>query len=233
LIAGDSFVAVSGGFGDIAEQQLAELPDIAVLRQGKVSSGLSRPDFYDWRQAAQTAISKFKPNIVIVMMGTNDAQSFEIWENQKKRILAYGTIEWDAQYQNRTQSFIEQFTDNNAVVYWIGLPIMRNQVYDQKIRHLSQLQENAAKNNPQAKFLSAAELMGGNEPGYQPFAPDGNNIMRATRNPDGIHLSYFGGTLLVKEIIAILQQDLDLAPAASPQPTATDYIPSTSTAPIP
>jgi len=35
--------------------------------------------------------------------------------------------------------------------------------------------------------------------------------MRATRNPDGTHLSYFGGTLLVEKILEKLKQDLDLS----------------------
>lgn len=227
FLAGDSFMAVSGGFGDIAEQHLVKFAQTNVWRQGKVSSGLSRPDFYDWQAAAQIAIARHNPNITIVMMGTNDAQSFEIRENNNKRVIAFGTAQWDAEYQNRAESFIKKFTDSGTAVYWIGLPIMRNAVYDQKIRRLSQLQKNATKNNPQAKFISGAELMAGGDTAYQPFAPDENGVMRATRNPDGIHLSYFGGTILVDKIIEELKKDLDLSIPAPPQPAALNSATST------
>jgi len=211
LLVGDSFVAVAGGFGDIAEQKLIGFSDVAILRQGKVSSGLSRPDFYDWHQAAKSTMAEFKPNVAIIMMGTNDAQSFEIMENQKKQVIDFGTAEWDRRYQSRAELFIKEFTDNGSIVYWIGLPVMRSEVYDAKIKRLSKLQEAAVKNNPQAKYISSAELMSDGQTAYQPFMPDPKGVMRATRNPDGIHLSYFGGILLVEKILLELKKDLDLS----------------------
>ena len=210
LLVGDSSMAVSGGFGDILEQKMLAFDSVSVLRKGKVSSGLSRPDYYDWDQAAKAAVAEFNPNITIVMMGTNDAQSFEIIQNGKKQVVAYGTPEWDKEYLNRTKSFINDFTGNDSILYWVGLPAMREPIYDQKIRHLAQIQQNAVRSNPMAKFISAADLMAGPQTAYQPFMADDKAIMRATRNSDGVHLSYFGGTILVGKIITQLKQDLDL-----------------------
>ena len=222
LLVGDSFVAVAGGFGDIAEKELVGFPDVSVLRQGKVSSGLSRPDFYDWHQAAKKTIAEFKPNIAVIMMGTNDAQSFEVVENQKKQVVNFGTNEWDRRYQNRAESFIKEFTDRGSIVYWIGLPAMRVATYDAKIKRLSKLQEAAVKNNPQAKFISSAELMSDGQTAYLAFMPDENGVMRATRNPDGTHLSYFGGTILVEKILEKLKLDLDLAKTPVSETTSSD-----------
>ncbi|MFA6375803.1 MAG: DUF459 domain-containing protein [Candidatus Paceibacterota bacterium] len=219
LLVGDSFVAVAGGFGDIAEKELVGFSDVTVLRQGKVSSGLSRPDFYDWHQAAKKTIAEFKPNVAIIMMGTNDAQSFEVVENQKKQVINFGTNEWDRRYQSRAELFIKEFTDRGSIVYWIGLPAMRVGAYDAKIKRLSKLQEAAVKNNSQAKFISSTELMSDGQTAYQPFMPDKNGIMRATRNPDGTHLSYFGGTLLVEKILEKLKQDLNLSLPVQTQPS--------------
>ncbi len=197
LIMGDSLVAVAGGFGDILEQKLITLEDITVLRKGKVSSGMSRPDYFDWQKESKDLIESFKPNIAIVMMGTNDAQAFEIVENNVKKVLNYGTPEWDKEYTNRLKAFNKQLTDNNVRVYFIGLPAMRDEAYGNKIKHINELNQEAKKDNNQVIFISSEKLL----EGYKAFMPDENGVMRATRLEDGIHLTYFGGNLLVDKII--------------------------------
>lgn len=212
LIVGDSLVAVAGGFGDIMEQKLITFSGISVLRKGKVSSGLSRPDYFDWNKEAETAIESFNPNVAIVMMGTNDAQSFEIVRDGKKQVIEYGTFQWDEEYLSRARSFIEKFTTRGVVLYWIGLPAMRDTVYAEKIEHVNELQNKAVRLDPMAKFISAEKLMSDGNKIYQPFMADEQGVMRATRNPDGIHLSYFGGTILVEKITNELKKDIELAP---------------------
>jgi hypothetical protein len=213
LIVGDSLVAVAGGFGDIMEQKLITFSETAVSRKGKVSSGLSRPDYFDWNKEAETAISSFSPNIAIVMMGTNDAQSFEVVRGGKKQVIEYGTSQWDEEYLSRARSFIEKFTGRGVVLYWIGLPAMRDAVYAEKIKHVNELQNKAVQLDPMAKFISAEKLMSDENKVYQPFMADEQGVMRATRNPDGIHLSYFGGTILVEKIINELKKDIELVPS--------------------
>ncbi|MFA5743093.1 MAG: DUF459 domain-containing protein [Candidatus Paceibacterota bacterium] len=210
LIVGDSLVAVAGGFGDIIEQKLVAFSETAVLRKGKVSSGLSRPDYFDWNKEAETAILSFNPNIAIVMMGTNDAQSFEIMRDGKKQAIAYGTSQWDEEYLLRAKSFINKFTNRGIILYWIGLPAMRDPAYAERIKHVSELQNNAVQLDTMAKFISAEKLMSAGGNAYQPFMADQQGIMRATRNPDGIHLSYFGGTILVEKILNELKKDISL-----------------------
>jgi len=207
LLVGDSFMAVAGGFGDILEQKLVGFGDTVVLRKGKVSSGLSRPDYYDWNKEAASAINTFKPNVTIIMMGTNDAQSFATNINGKKTVAAFGSEQWDAEYAGRAASFARLFTDAGSIVYWIGLPSMRNATYGQKITRLTKLQESAVNANNRAKFVPAQTMLSGNN-AYEPFVPDAQGIMRATRNPDGIHLSYFGGTILAEKFINCLNEDL-------------------------
>jgi hypothetical protein len=211
LLAGDSFMAVAGGFGDILEQKLVTYEQVSVSRKGKVSSGLSRPDYFDWNKESLAAIAEFKPNVAIIMMGTNDAQSFEMTgENGKKQIISYGTPLWDDEYVKRAKSFIKEFTANGSIVYWIGLPAMRDRTYDEKIRHLSNLQDTAIQDDPQARFISSEALMAGKSGPYQPFMADTQGVMRSTRNIDGIHLTYFGGTVLVEKILDFLKDDLEL-----------------------
>jgi len=210
LIMGDSLVAVSGGFGEILEQKLINLNDLEVLRKGKVSSGMSRPDYFDWKKESASLIDSFSPNIAIAMMGTNDAQSFEIIKDGVKKVLVYGTPEWDAEYTNRLKVFNKQLTSNNIKVYWIGLPAMRDEGYAKKIRHVNDLNESAAKENDQVTYLSAEKLMAVNGEIYKATMPDSKGVIHNTRLDDGIHLTTFGATYLAEKIINELSKDLDL-----------------------
>jgi hypothetical protein len=93
---------------------------------------------------------------------------------------------------------------------------MREPDYDKKIRHVADLQKNAVQKYSVAKFISAFDLLSGEKP-YQAFMPDDKGVMRATRNPDGTHLSTFGGTILTEKIIAALKKDIDLSIIVSPE----------------
>ena len=44
-----------------------------------------------------------------------------------------------------------------------------------------------------------------------------SDLPRALRNPDGVHLSYFGGTILVDKLIAKLNEDIQLAMPEAPK----------------
>lgn len=215
LIVGDSLVAVSGGFGDIMEQKLIAMDSVEVLRKGKVSSGLSRPDYFNWNKESLSLIDSFSPNVAIVMMGTNDAQSFEIVKDGAKKVLSYGSLEWDNEYANRFRAFNQQFTSRGVAVYWIGLPAMRDSGYAQKISHLNEIIEKTAKENVQVRYVSGEKLMAGDKGAYQAFLPDDKGVMHATRLADGIHLTYFGGNYLVQKVIDVLKKDIDLKESAS------------------
>jgi len=211
LIMGDSLIAVAGGVGEIMEQKLIAIGGSEVLREGKVSSGLMRPDYFDWQKESSILANSFNPNIAIVMMGTNDAQSIDIKEDGKKKILSYGSHEWDNEYTNRVKKFNNQLTNKGVTVYWIGLPAMRDAPYAARIRHLNELNEAADKENSQVKYISAEDLMAGDKTAYLAFMPDENGVMKATRISDGIHLSYFGSNYLVGKVIDTLKKDIDLS----------------------
>ena len=209
LLVGDSSMAVSGGFGDILEQKLISYADTFVVRDGKVSSGLSRPDYFNWNTQAAADVAAHAPNIAVVMIGDNDAQGFSIFADGKKQDIAYGTARWDEEYQKRVRDFASIFTSRDIIVYWVGLPAMRDPGFAARIEHVNELQMKALMGDGLVKFISGQDLMAGKNK-YEPFMPDEQGIMRATRNADGIHLSYFGGTILTDKIIVKLKQDIDL-----------------------
>ncbi len=82
-VEADFFVVVMGDtLGDMLadglEEAFEDFPEIGVLHKGKESSGLVRNDFYDWPKTAQEiANGPRKPDVAVMMLGSNDHQALD------------------------------------------------------------------------------------------------------------------------------------------------------------
>ena len=210
LIIGDSFIAVGGGVGDILEKGLlAEYQDLSVFRQGKVSSGLSRPDYFNWNLTIQELISQYKPNIAIIMLGSNDAQGLT---NSKGVFqIYYGQPAWNQEYGQRVANFLDIFKENNIVVFWLGLPIMRSFDFSEKMKNLNSIYEQECQKQEMI-FVSTWQLLADSQGNYTAYLPNENGKNILVRVSDGIHLQYAGGEIVKKELFRIMEQVLDLTP---------------------
>jgi hypothetical protein len=210
LIIGDSFIAVWGGVGEILEGELINYKDVTVKRIGEVSSGLSRPDYFDWKSKARELILEEKPNIVIIMVGSNDAQSLTINLDGKNIILNYGTEDWDKEYTKRVSDFLKIFEENNIFVFWIGFPVMKNKTYSEKIRHLNSIYEKEIQNHRGTSFISIWDFLADENGNYTDYLLDDKGKYKLVRLRDGIHLSHFGGEIVVKEVIEKMEEKIRL-----------------------
>jgi len=210
LIMGDSFIAVWGGMGEILEQELIKYKNVTAKRDGEVSSGLSRPDYFDWPSKTKELISEQDPNIVVIMLGSNDAQSFTKNSNGKNIVLNYGTKEWDNEYTQRVSDFLEIFRENKIIVFWVGLPIMESPTFSEKMRHLNSIYEKEVKNYKNAYFVPTWNLFVDGNGKYTDYLIDEKGKYILGRLQDGIHFSYFGGQIAVKEVIKKMGEKMKL-----------------------
>ena len=208
LIIGDSFIAVWGGVGEILEKELLNYKDVAVLRKGKVSSGLSRPDYFNWNLKTYELISQFGPNIVIIMIGLNDAQTLTTSEG--RAIVAYGTEVWNQKYAERVSELLDIFEENNIIVFWIGLPVMREKIYSGRMSNLNAIYEREIQDRDTVFFIPTRDLFADENGNYISHLPDESGRMKLIRTSDGIHLQYFGGKIVAKEVIQRMEEILGL-----------------------
>jgi len=202
LIIGDSFIAVYGGVGDPLERELLTYKDVEVFRLGRVSSGLSRPDYFNWDLALKELISQHKPNIAIVMVGSNDAQALTDFKGKVVvNFVKFGKEEWIKEYQNRVSELINIFEENDIFVFWIGFPIMRDSKYSERINVLNKIYQTETLNHKNAKFISTWELLADEKGNYTAYLPDEKGKQKLVRVSDGIHLTFFGGKIVVKEVV--------------------------------
>jgi hypothetical protein len=208
LIVGDSFIAVSGGVGEVLEKELLNYKDLTVTRVGKVSSGLSRPDYFNWPSGVNSLVQQYKPNIVVTMIGSNDAQS--ITTVNGGLLVNYGSKNWNEEYAKRVSDFLNIFAENNITVFWIGLPIMRNETYSTRMQNLNLIYATEIKKYENYYFIPTTNLLADKNGNYTAYLPDENGKYRLIRQSDGIHLTYFGGQIVIEEIIKKMKETLGI-----------------------
>ena len=115
-VVGDSLAA---GVGYFAERVFRPF-FVNVIKQGRISTGLSRPDYFDWQAQMRYIMQKARPDLTIVMLGENDQQSLRSPNGQVDTVI--GTPGFGPAYRARVTQFAKTATQDGGHVIWIGLP---------------------------------------------------------------------------------------------------------------
>lgn len=204
LILGDSFV--NGGIGIELEKALINCSSTEVVRVSKPSTGLTRRDYFDWRGEAEKLLNEHNPNIVFVMFGANDAQGIVLHGYDD---IEFGTPEWDVEYAKRIGEFMDILASRKLRFFWIGNPIARQSEYRDKMGKLNVLYKTQASNYKNEEFIDTWEMLKCAEKDYCDYLPDENGQLQLARESDGIHVTSFGGKIIAKEIVKILEKSIN------------------------
>ena len=121
VVVGDSLAA---GLGVYMEREFRPT-QVRVSKQGRISTGLSRLDFFDWIDAMEQIEIGYCPDVVVVMLGDNDNQSLQSPGGQVEADI--GSLEWPKGYEDRVEEFTRIAVDGGAHVAWVGLPIVKHE----------------------------------------------------------------------------------------------------------
>jgi len=84
----------------------------------KPSSGLSRPDFYDWPAEIPKVVKRFNPDVFVVSMGTNDNQAVRLSDRSWVRP---NQPEWEEVYRSRIRTMLRGMNEGRSRrIIWIG-----------------------------------------------------------------------------------------------------------------
>jgi len=212
-VAGDSMDQVFGS-------SLVNLGEATGLVKGRndyhVSSGLSRPDFFNWPQRLVDEIVDFRPDAAAVLFGANDGQDVMY----QGKVLKVGTKAWQDVYAQRVGAAMDILTKGGRRVYWIGDPIMRDFGYRGRIAMMNHIYQAEAKKHPGVTFISTWQLMANDKGSYSDYLTDASGNSVLMRAPDGIHLTRAGGDRMAALVLGVIEKDWGMNGAsASPSPS--------------
>jgi hypothetical protein len=197
LIVGDSIGIDMGG---ALQSDLAGTGVVTAALDARESTGLTRPDYFNWPAELTADLHSDNPQVVVIMMGANDAQDF-----LGPPDTPYTSPNWNTLYAQRVQQFMQIAQSGGAAVIWVGMPPMQNPSLSAQMADLDALgQHQAGVSKPPVTFISTWKSLGTPTGGYTAFITNPAGQIVNTRTPDGIHLTPGGGQVVAQQVIAQL-----------------------------
>ena len=210
LILGAS--SIQFGLGRALERGMERFEGVTVMRYGLHSTGLARPDYFDWHAKALEMKEDFQPDLVIAQFGGNDGQGLTDRDTGGP-VASLFTDAWDEVYGARVEAFVELFSDDAAPVVILGMPAMRNAYHQRKMARINAVTE-AACRRAGARFVDTFEMTTDADGNYVARAEvDGR--LRVIRAGDGMHLNRHGAELVTAGILDVLSGWFAFTSAAS------------------
>jgi hypothetical protein len=201
-IAGDSD---AGTIGPSVQRLASKTGVVKSVLDYKVSSGLTRPDFFDWPKHVQKKIPEVGPQIVVVTFGGNDAQDIKV----DGKGYAVGTPEWSAEYGKRVGAMMDYLSADGRTLIWVGIPNAESESLNKRLTVLRHAVLAEAAKRPNVTLVDAWPMFSGVSGGYADYV-DVDGQFKLVRADDGFHLNQTGADLLAKaideKVVAALRQ---------------------------
>jgi hypothetical protein len=159
-----------------------------VLRFSKESTGFTRYASNNLEDTERQQLSGQPVDVAVIDFGANDTQGIydggHAWP-----LLSDG---WKNVYGARMDRFVQALRDQGAMVYWVGLPIMRKPEYDSQISNMLAFydQRMTAMGVPFIDVRALSEDENGQFNDY--LRAPGSVDPKLMRANDGIHMSMAG-----------------------------------------
>lgn len=223
LVVGDSLAI---GLSLSLRRAVNDYEDMTLIEEGKVSSGLANPKYFNWEKALQTFVEKYAPTMVVVMMGANDAKYINL--NEKPRDPGNPNKTWGEVFAMRLDAFLDIPAKRDLPVFWIGLPVMGDPVYAKQAQAMNDIVRAECSKYANCRFLDTWNLLCDPEDIYATFLKNDKGMKVKVRANDKIHFTVAGGDILAQSFFeqasrhAVFREKADASavPAAGGQPAA-------------
>ena len=188
---------------------------------GHLSTGLLRPDSFNWFDRTKEIEANFKPDASVLVFGGNDNDGYMTGGPNGSFYADFGSPAWEREYRRRTGLLMDTLTQRpGQILYWVGAPVAQDAQLDAQMKVLNRIyRSEAAKRNGSVIYVDPDPI----------FAPNGNYQTSIThkgsqvvvREPDGQHLNAEGGVVLADVLLDLMRKTFTLKGAQQSQPAVT------------
>ena len=195
-VGGDS---LAQGIGPALARMGTDSGLMAVAPHGVLSSGLARPDAFDWPSALSTAAAG-NDEIVVLVFGANDPQTMSTGSSS----IQFGTPEWEAEYARRVREVLDVLAGKTVV--WVGLPVVGRPDLERQLQVLDRVYREQAANRPNVSYIDVRALTSTDGTSYQPYLDGGDGQQFLARTNDKVHFTSRGYDLVAQAVAMRLMQ---------------------------
>ena len=201
-VAGDSLAEVPGqGLERLATPSLSVLPV-----ESRLSTGLARPDLYNWYTRFRDLIRHGKPNVAVLSFGADDAHDYMTGVPAGRTVGPLGSPSWDAEYRRRADGVTRELNAAGIYVVWLGLPIPDGAGFRKSFPIVNRILRSVAKADAKdAAYIDTWSMLAGAHGRYTPYLRV-HGQLTLMRLPDGVHYTAAAGDLIARAVVAQLRK---------------------------
>ncbi|MCW3848867.1 GDSL-type esterase/lipase family protein [Sphingomonas sp. LB-2] len=202
-VFGDSF---GDGVAFGLQQQLTGKAGYEVLKFSQPATGFTRYKRLNLEDRASEQLGSDPIDIAVISFGANDAQGIITDKGEYAALLS---PKWCDQIGKRIDRFVALLRAHNAMVYWVGLPRMRDGTLDRDVMgiNLFYAQRMAALGVP---FIDTRPVASDAKGQFADYLPDPVTGARTlVREGDGIHMSMTGYKWITRSLSDRIRRYVD------------------------
>jgi hypothetical protein len=209
-VAGDS-LSVTPGWKLVRTGDRTHVIDAVAPVDGRVATGLARPDVFNWFQHVREEVARRRPNAVVLAFGANDDHDLMTGVPGGRSIGGFGSASWVREYRRRVGGLMNDVIARTPLLVWIGLPIARDSGLSGRFRVLNRIYRSEAKERaPRVAFVDTYSLFASSSGGYSEYLPRGDGKVVKMRAGDGVHFEDEGGQVIAWHILREFNRVFDL-----------------------
>lgn len=181
------------------------------------STGLARPDNFDWPAEVERRLASGRPDVAILMFGANDGTAMVREQPYQFLPLEEGDWaspdgDWAEEYGLRVGRLMDRLLAVGAEVIWVGIPPVRDPVREAHCEVLNAIFRERAAGRPGVSFLDTRGMFSDGAGAYTSTLSTEDGQRVPVRSPDGVHLNEAGAALLADRILELLDEAWGLSP---------------------
>ena len=176
------------------------------------STGLSRPDYFDWLAELRGVMRDFEPDITVFMVGANDSQGIKDAEGITRWPFSE---EWRALYAGRVGDVMDMLQATDGYVVYVGQPNMGSSDFAAMMAAMNEIIKSEADKRPRVGYIDAWALFSDESGEYQQILPDRDGVPTVFRADDGIHFTWPGGDHLALAVLDEIYRQVIERPLAT------------------
>ena len=186
-------------------RQLRDGKSYEVVKFSRAATGLARYDYVNVQEQAAEQLSGRHIDIAVVMVGANDEQGII----ESRQVDGFATPRWRQVYAGRIDSLVGLLRSHGAAVYWVGLPRMRREAFDQKAQLLNAIYAGRAQALG-VPFIPTVPVTVDGQGGYDDYLSEGGRP-RLMRAKDGVHMTMAGYLRIAAPVSSLIRADVGRA----------------------
>jgi hypothetical protein len=199
-VAGDSLAQVPG---EGIERVSAPLDVLPV--ESRLSTGLARPDLYNWYTRFREVIASLHPKVAVLSFGADDAHDYLAGVPAGHSVGPLGSPSWSAEYRRRVDGVTRELAAAGIYVVWLGLPIPDGPGFRRSFPIVNSILASVAAAHPKTStYLDTWHLLDDAHGRYAPYLRVRGKLTQM-RLPDGVHYTAAAGDLIAQQVLAKLR----------------------------